>query len=271
MRCGRASQLKLHPAVQVSKPLPRLSLLMSLRSLCFLRRVIFWSVFSLWLSDLHIAHIIVLNGANPVQFENEPAALALSRATKAQQIKAPVSRSGSRCVHRAVCIWNLCQAGGRRRIVSEWVCYVWWRQNPRKQRPADCDADRSPVLFCGPSGGKIPLGCNYKANFFVLLFLSPLFSTLLSPKWDVTCLLLRKTTTKTSNNDDIITFTSQRKSHSKHRRLQFFKPKFVFFNLLFGLHVPRPRDHSKCINNKLQANCPPPWVSTRETSSQSES
>lgn len=38
--------------------------------------------FLVWLSDLHIGRIIVLEGANLDQFENEPAVLALPLAMK---------------------------------------------------------------------------------------------------------------------------------------------------------------------------------------------
>lgn len=36
-----------------------------------LARRLFWAMFPIWLSDLHIGRIIVLEGANLIQFENE--------------------------------------------------------------------------------------------------------------------------------------------------------------------------------------------------------
>lgn len=105
MHRERGSEKKLTLRVQMNEPLPPRYALRSSNRACSHRKVIFFrSVFSLWLSDLHIAPIVVLNGANPVQFENEPAALALSLATKARQIKAPVARSGSLRARRAACI-----------------------------------------------------------------------------------------------------------------------------------------------------------------------
>lgn len=155
MHCERGSEKKLMPRVQTNEPLPLCNALRSFNRACSHRKVIFWSVFSLWLSDLHIAPIVVLNGANPVQFENEPAALALSLATKARQIKAPVSRSGSLCARRAACIWYFHQIGTQKGdciVVNR--LRVMAPKPPRKQRPADCDANRSPVLFSCPSAGK---------------------------------------------------------------------------------------------------------------------
>lgn len=72
---------KLLSSVQKNEPLPRVWVLRSSNPDCFSAKALFfWSVLPAWLSDLHIAPIIVLNGANPgaVWKWTRPAAPALS-------------------------------------------------------------------------------------------------------------------------------------------------------------------------------------------------
>lgn len=90
-------------------------------------------------------------------------------------------------------------------------------KTPRKQRPADCDADRSPVLFSCPRAGKSHCVLIISKRFTYYPFH---LSFKLETKGDVICLLPRKATTKKSTNN-IQTFTIKIKwdSYSKHRRL----------------------------------------------------
>lgn len=109
---------------------------------------IFWSIFSVWLSDLHIGRIIVLKGANPGRFENEPAALALSLATKARQKKSYCLRS-SHYLHTVGSVWiiSIKEDAETFRVVNR-LCVM--APKPEKQRPADGDDDSGPVLFAWP-------------------------------------------------------------------------------------------------------------------------
>lgn len=108
-------------------------------------RRLFLATFPIWLSDLHIGRIIVLKGANLLQFQNESERhWALIKVNERDAVKGNTLKFYSmltHCRHRIRCFLFV-----RLQILvlEQWIGSV---MAPKPKRPADDADDSTPLLL----------------------------------------------------------------------------------------------------------------------------